>query len=246
MKKATNIVWFDSIDSTNNQLFTDKKELPDKSVYAAVFQTAGRGQRGNSWNSSAGENLTFSILFKPTQLSSNNQFIVSQVVTLGIINYLRTKGVEAKIKWPNDIYVGNLKICGILIENTISSDKLTHSVAGIGLNLNQNFFNTTAANPTSLTILTGEKYNIKEELDILLDNIFNYYDSLTVEKYDEIKKKYLENLYRIGEYHNFIEIADNKTINARIIGINKAACIVLEHSDGLIRSYAFKELKYII
>jgi BirA family biotin operon repressor/biotin-[acetyl-CoA-carboxylase] ligase len=168
------------------------------------------------------------------------------VVTLGIINYLRTKGVEAKIKWPNDIYVGNLKICGILIENTISSDKLTHSVAGIGLNLNQNFFNTTAANPTSLTILTGEKYNIKEELDILLDNIFNYYDSLTVEKYDEIKKKYLENLYRIGEYHNFIEIADNKTINARIIGINKAACIVLEHSDGLIRSYAFKELKYII
>ena len=114
---ADSITWFDSVDSTNTRLAADRAGLPDRTVYAAVFQTAGRGQKGNRWESKAGENLTFSVLLKPAGLPVREQFILSQVTALSLVDYLRSKGIEAGIKWPNDIYAGDRKICGTLIEN---------------------------------------------------------------------------------------------------------------------------------
>lgn len=144
--------WLKVVDSTNSEAQRCRHDSPDFTVWAAEFQTAGRGQRGNTWESAVGENLTFSILFKPAKFLSTRQFELSEVVALGVVNYLSTKGIKAKIKWPNDIYVEDKKICGILIENTLSSDTLSVCIAGIGLNLNQRIFRSDAPNPTSVVL----------------------------------------------------------------------------------------------
>lgn len=245
------IKWFDVTDSTNTQISLAKKELNDMSTYAALFQTAGRGQRGNKWESKSGENLTFSILFKPENIALHDQFIISEAAALGMVDYLRTKGVEALIKWPNDIYVGDKKICGILIENTAENDKLTESIVGIGINLNQKTFDSDAPNPISLSLITGEQYNVKEELPQVLSAIFSHYINITRdEKYwykrTSLDGRYLETLYRRGEWHEFEETPEGKKIRARILGIDNSACLQLEHEDGTIKTYAFKEIKYIL
>lgn len=246
MKRAWDIKWFDIIDSTNTQLINDKGILPDKNVYAALFQTAGRGQRGNKWESKSGENLTFSILFKPEGIAAADQFVISQIVTLAIADYMAERGIEVKIKWPNDIYVADLKICGILIENTISGDKLAHSVVGIGINLNQTKFCSDAPNPTSVSLQTGRQFDPKIELEALLKHISEYYDTLTSENYSQIEENYLHKLYRIGEWHEYIDCATSEQFKGKIVGIDKTACILIEDTSGIIRSYPFKGIKYII
>lgn len=247
MSYTENIKWFDTIDSTNNQLLIDKANLPDKSVYAALFQTAGKGQRGNKWESRSGENLTFSVLFRPTDIASNQQFTISQAVALGIVDYLAEKSLIAKIKWPNDIYICDLKICGILIENTISNDKLTYSVAGAGINLNQTKFDLNAPNPTSVALLKGTAdYSPVDELPQVLKHIFRHYDALQHGETQEIAQRYTDILYRRGEQHRYFDCIDNKEVTASITGIDEAARLLLTLSDGSTKSYAFKELKYIL
>ena len=156
---AESIRWFDTIDSTNTRLVALHSELPDRTVYAARFQTAGRGQQGNRWESRAGENLMFSILLKPDFLPASDQFILSQIVALGLLDYLQSRGLTATIKWPNDIYAGDRKICGTLIETGLADKRVSWAVTGIGLNVNQQVFDPSLPNPTSMTLETAELPN---------------------------------------------------------------------------------------
>lgn len=245
------IKWLDRTDSTNTQVAALKESLADMSTVAADCQTAGRGQRGNQWESRPGENLTFSILFKPNDIQTHEQFCISQVSALGIVDYLAAEGIQAKVKWPNDIYVGDKKICGILIENSSHGDKLSASIVGIGFNLNQTKFESDAPNPTSLALLTGRRYDTREELPKLLSCIFSLY--LQVNEGEKrfylrtsLDGRYLESMYRRGEWHGFEETPQGRTFRARILGIDNSACLLLEHADGSIRSYAFKEIRYIL
>ena len=253
---AVDIHWFNTVDSTNTRLLEDKAQLPDRCVYAALFQTAGRGQKGNRWESRAGENLTFSILLKPGDLSIRDAFLLSQVVALGLTDYLKEKGVDASIKWPNDIYAGDRKICGTLIENCLEGSRVAAAVAGIGLNLNQLEFDPSLPNPTSLSRETGRTFDVKAELPALLDCIFSYYDRLySPYARNGFEAAYLERLYRRGEWHSFEQLpasdipAERRSglrIEARILGIDAEARLLLEHKDGTLHSYGFKEIKYII
>ena len=253
---AENIRWFDTIDSTNTRLMADKADLPDKTVYAALFQTAGRGQKGNRWESRPGENLTFSILLKPAFLPVSDQFLLSQIVALGILDYLKEKELSATIKWPNDIYAGDRKICGTLIENSLTEGRIAASVAGIGLNLNQRSFDPSLPNPTSLALETGRTCDVREELPKLLECIFSYYDRIdSPYARNGFDAQYLEHLYRRGGWHAFEELpaceipTEHRTgsrIEARILGIDTEARLLLEHRDGTLRHYGFKEIKYIL
>lgn len=250
------IRWFDTIDSTSTRLLADKETLPDRSVYAALFQTAGRGQKGNRWESHKGENLLFSLLMKPAALPASEQFILTQIVALGIVDYLDMQGLSATIKWPNDIYVGDRKICGTLIENTLSEGLVTASVAGIGLNMNQIRFDATLKNPTSLALETGRSFRLEEELPVLLDCLLGYYDRLG-EHYarNGFDARYLDLLYRRGLWSEFEELPasdipaehrSGRRIEARILGIDTTARLLLEHRDGTLHTYGFKEIKYLI
>lgn len=235
------IKWFKTIDSTNNRIALDKEELPDRTVYMTDFQTAGKGQRGNGWESAKAENLLFSILFKPADILAENQFIISQAVTLGIIGYVRSKGIEARIKWPNDIYVGDKKICGILIENAVNGDKLVSSIVGIGFNLNQLSFSEWIPNPISLSAMTDVRYDLKEELLSLLHFIFSEYDKRS----PETEERYVASLYRLGKPASYVHTVSGKTFTGSIKGVDRMARVLIDTEEGE-KAFAFKELQYII
>ena len=259
MNKNLGIKWYQTIDSTNTQAARELATAEEGTVWIADFQTAGRGQRGNKWESSKSENLTFTILFRPVFLSPAQQFAISQAASVGVCRYLKNKGAGAMIKWPNDIYIGNKKICGMLIEHSISGDKLSGSIVGIGLNLNQKVFASDAPNPTSLAIELGEEYDRKEELTRLLEYICTAYQELEDGFHKELDTEYTQNLYRLDQFHKFIEIDPNapadmpvekmaagNAITARIIGVDQYGCAILEHEDGTKKTYPFKGIRYIL
>ena len=264
MNENLEIKWYQTIDSTNTQASREISTAADKTVWIADFQTAGRGQRGNKWESAKSENLTFSILLRPAFLSPAQQFAISQIASLGICRYLAQKGIQAKIKWPNDIYVGDKKICGMLIEHSIGGDKLSGSIVGIGFNLNQKVFASDAPNPTSLALVFGQngeerEFDRKEELTELLGYILAAYHELEEGFHGQLEAEYTGNLYRLGQFHKFIEIdpqaqvnmpvekiAGGKEITARIIGVDTFGCAILELENGETRSYPFKGIRYVI
>ncbi len=262
MDKNLGIKWYQTLDSTNSQAARELDQATEGTVWIADFQSAGRGQRGNRWESKAAENLTFSILFRPVFLSPAQQFKISQTVSLGVQRYLQGKGLDAKIKWPNDIYIGNKKICGMLIEHSISGDKLAGSIVGIGLNLNQREFSPYAPNPTSLILETGKddgEYIRREELTQLLGYLCTAYEELEEGFAEELDAEYTEKLYRLGEFHQFMEtdadapadmpvekMAPGREITARITGVDQYGCLELEFPDSKRKTYPFKGIRYII
>ena len=244
------IKWFDSIDSTNRYCEEKIAEMENKSVIAASFQSAGKGQRGNSWESQKGKNLTFTIVLKPSHITSEGQFVISQLVSLGIVNYLETKGLKAKIKWPNDIYIGDKKICGILINNTVNRDKVSSTIIGIGLNLNQTIFRSNAPNPTSVKLEKSGLYFRKLELKRVISEIENLYDivdnQLNSAILTIIDKEYKNSLYRINQKAEFFDVLKNETFTGTIKGVDHCARIIIADESGTERIYSFKEVQFII
>lgn len=165
------ILWHNDVDSTNSELRRHISELDNLSVIAAAGQSAGRGQGTHSWFSTPGANLTFSILYNHDGLDASEAILVTCVTTLGIRDYLLGRGVQTRIKWPNDIWAGDRKICGILIENILEGHSIRQSIVGVGLNLNETDWPAELPNPVSLKELTGRSYVIEAELDALSDAI---------------------------------------------------------------------------
>jgi BirA family biotin operon repressor/biotin-[acetyl-CoA-carboxylase] ligase len=178
------------------------KDLAEGTVVITDHQTAGRGQRGNSWEADQGKNLTFSVLLNPSFLLAKDQFYLTIMVSLSIWEYLNSKLIShVKIKWPNDILINNKKACGILIENTLSGDKIQQSIVGIGLNVNQTFFS--IPSPTSMKLVAHLEFELAEELNVLLEKLERYYLQLRSGKMDVLKQAYLNHLYWRGEMHRF-------------------------------------------
>ncbi len=247
---AFKIKWFKTIDSTNSEAVRQFKECDDFTVFASSYQTSGRGQKGTSWESEQGKNLTFSVVLKSEGIKAENQFVISQIITIGIKRYLKSKGIDAKIKWPNDIYVGDKKICGILIEHFLSGDTLSGSVVGVGLNVNQDKFSSDAPNPVSMKNILGKEFSLEEELQSLVGHFheiyfpfINFISNATINRLDN---EYTDSLYRLNEFHKYQETPGGEMIMARITGIDHNACLLLEKEDGTVKRYHFKEVKYII
>ncbi|MEA4868038.1 MAG: biotin--[acetyl-CoA-carboxylase] ligase [Bacteroidia bacterium] len=247
---AFKINWLNTVDSTNSEAIRQFKSSDDFTVFASSYQTSGRGQKGTSWESEEGKNLTFSIVLKPESIKAEKQFVIAQVVTIGIKRYLLSRGLEAKIKWPNDIYIKDKKICGILIEHFLSGDTLSGSIVGIGLNVNQSKFVSDAPNPVSMRNLLGREFVLEEELEALVGCIYDIYyplmSFLSNSTFNRLDNEYRESLYRLDEFHKYEETPGGNVIEARITGIDENACLLLEKEDGTVKRYHFKEIKYLI
>lgn len=246
MTTVPEVIHISETNSTNNYLkeLLQTQNVDEGTVVWADFQSAGKGQRGNGWESEAGKNILFSIVLFPGFIKAGEQFILSQIVSLAVANCLQEYTEGISIKWPNDIYWNEKKICGILLENTILEDNIGHSVAGIGININQENFRSDAPNPVSLKQITNRDYNLEEILKTVVDNINVYYQQINIGKTDSLIKQYKESLFRKDGYHLYNDgISD---FLARIQDVDSSGILILKTKEGEERHFAFKEVKYII
>jgi len=238
-----NILWLDTIDSTNSEAMRRLLELPSGTVLAAREQTAGRGQRGNTWFSQPGKNLTFSIVLKNLPLVASQAIRLNFLFSVAVADFLQARGVEASIKWPNDIYVGGRKICGMLIENTLGpGGKLAASVVGIGLNINQKEF-PQLANATSLALCTGKEVGLEESLEAFLA----VFDSLWPRLLDSsLLASYTARLFRRGVPARYHDLLTDREYTGVIEDVAPDGRLCIQDPAGERHFYQFKEVSYIL
>lgn len=239
---------FHKIETTSTtdeirKLLQEKNPTEFTTVYAE-YQSAGRGQTGNKWNSKRRRNLLFSTLLKPWFLKADKQFLITQIAALSVRNVLAKYTEDISIKWPNDIYWKDQKICGMLIENDVFGENLANSIIGIGINLNQRDMTGVGINPVSLYQIIHKEVLPKEELIDFLHNLQIQYMFLKLHQESMIQKTYASALYRKDGYHYFIDA--NGTFEAYIKNVDIDGTLHLMTKDGRERRYAFKEVKFVI
>lgn len=243
------IITLSEVDSTNNYLRSlPAGEVKNEIVVAvAKSQTAGRGQRGNSWESEAGKNLTFSILIKPTFLEARQQFILSQAVALSIkeVLYDYVRSPHPRIKWPNDIYWNKKKLAGILIENDLMGKQLDKSIIGVGINLNQEQFLSDAPNPVSVWQITGHTTEPLTILRKVMQRFAAYYELIKKGETSDLIDQYHKALFRRVGYHKF-RVPGGQEFDARIRRIEPDGHLVLEDANGQMLTFGFKEVEYVL
>ncbi len=243
-ERYNNIIEFDEISSTNNYAndLVLQKIVPDFTIIKTNFQTKGRGQIGNSWISNKGDNLLFSIILHPTHLQASNQFILSQCVALALRDTIANFCKNVCVKWPNDIYVNDKKIAGILIENKLLGKQIESSIIGIGLNVNQTNF-VGAPNPTSLALECPNlcPFNIDDLLFKFLD-IFKSYYFESQQNEQEIKSKYFQNLYLLKKLHTFEDSIGQ--FDGFITNIAPDGRLLIVDTENKERWYYFKEVLF--
>lgn len=242
------IVRLDAVPSTNTYARTLDND-PDHRPLVVITdnQTAGRGQRGNTWESEPGKNLTFTLVLYPTYINAAHQFELSMLVSLGIVNALRTyvpAPGQLKIKWPNDIYYADSKLCGILIENTIHEGRLQRTLAGIGININQTTFRSDAPNPISLKQIAGHDLDpdqvLHRTVDAILDMTHTYADAPDV---DNLCYLYNRTLWRNdGHPHPWHDNTDDTDITATLDNVADDGRLTLRLTDNTHRTYLFKQV----
>lgn len=235
------VIWLDSIDSTNSEALRRLPELSGGTVLAAREQTAGRGQRGNTWFSAPGENLTFSIVLKNLPLDASRAVRLNYMTSVAVASYLESRGVEAAIKWPNDIYVNGKKICGMLIENVLGpGGEIKASVVGIGININQKVF-PQLANATSLGLCTGKTYEPEKELGVFL----TLFEGLQVNS-PELFDSYSARLFRCGVPASYHDLVTDREYRGTIVGVEPDGRLHIREEGGPDHYYRFKEVSYIL
>lgn len=244
-----NFILLEEVDSTNSYVSRHAGELPNMTMVIAGSQTAGRGQRGNSWESEPGLNLTATLLMHPRDLEPRLQFSISEAVALAVADYLRSEGVPAMVKWPNDIYVGDSKICGILIEHSVTAAAIDHSRIGFGLNVNQTEFRSDAPNPVSMAMLTGTERDISRvaaAMGVMLQQRLEKVS--TPEGRLSLHRDFKERLWRgDGKAYPFRRRVDDRAFRGVIADVSPLGPIYIRDFDsGEITEYMFKEVEFVL
>ena len=241
-----NLIFLPQIQSTNSYATQVLKNvnLPEGTLIHTLDQTNGKGQRGAQWQAEAGQNLTVSVILKPTFLAIENQFLLYQISALAcydtITELVKSSQIDIKIKWPNDILVNTKKLGGILIENSLQNNLFNWSVLGIGLNVNQiNFEPGIQAN--SLKLLCQKDFDLKVIMNLLCQHLEKYYLALINTKFDFIKETYLEYLFGLNEFNDY-EI-QNEILSLEVKGITDEGLLRLEDRQGTERIVDVKEAR---
>tara|TARA_R110001583_G_scaffold15005_6_gene62243 strand:+ start:4527 stop:5276 length:750 start_codon:yes stop_codon:yes gene_type:complete len=239
------IIRVNQLDSTNSYALQLLKNTNPSggTVVMALNQTEGRGQQTNAWESESGKNLTISLILRPDFILAQDQFQISMLISLGVSDYLKTYTENVSIKWPNDIYVGDKKIAGILIEQSIMGAHLSHSVCGIGVNVNQGEFTSNAPNPVSLNMLTEKDYQLEHELVKLLAAFEKRYFQTMNEGGKKLEADYLKSMYWMNEEHTFED--EDGEFTGKIVGISEFGQLQVEDEDKDIRTFNFKEISFL-
>ncbi|MCD8388468.1 MAG: biotin--[acetyl-CoA-carboxylase] ligase [Bacteroidales bacterium] len=243
------IVYVDQAESTNSLLAASAKKFEHGTAIAAHSQTSGRGQRGNHWEAEPGKNLTFSVLLRPSTIMASHQFELLQLMAISVVKVLRNQlsTNEVCIKWPNDIYYRDKKICGILIENSLSGALIDQSIVGIGLNVNQEKFLSDAPNPTSMALIAGHLFDLDDLLEFLVTQIVNDFDEYeTNPEPTSLAARYRFMMWRNEGFWPYRDNITGQNFHGRIAAIAPTGHLTLASQGGGFHTYAFKEVSAIL
>lgn len=241
-----NYLHLDSTPSTNSYIAANAGSLVAPTMVTVRDQTAGRGQRGNTWEAAPGENITASVLLHPAGVEARRQFSISEAVALAVSDTLARYGISSCVKWPNDIYVGDRKICGILIEHSLYGTHIRRTIAGVGLNVNQTEFLSDAPNPVSMRLVTGRHYDLEEMTRVLGDAIeARMIIVSTPEGRERTHGEFLANLWR-GQGVWPWRRPDGTRFEASISDVADTGMMTLRLTDGTEETFAFKEVAYVL
>jgi BirA family biotin operon repressor/biotin-[acetyl-CoA-carboxylase] ligase len=237
------IIQIESVDSTNNYIanLMNVGKIDHGMVILAEDQKNGKGQRGSKWSSNPGENLIFSMFLDTATLSVNNQFVLTEFVSISVCNALKKVGVDSVIKWPNDIFVNKKKIAGILIENQIKGSNLNGTIVGIGLNINQVNFG--ELNATSIKIEKGVFFSVQEFVFLLLNEMNLIWQFVQENNFNLLKKEYLDKLWLLNQKSNYSDL--NGDFEGIAKGIDESGRLIIERNDCLFK-YDLKEISFKI
>lgn len=241
-----NLIELNSVDSTNayaSKLLSEKG-FPEGTVIRTDFQSSGKGYAGNSWQSEPGKNLLLSVIFYPSFLPPRHQFFLNQVSSLAVANTVEAflLNDEIKIKWPNDIFAGDNKIGGILIENSIQGQSIVHSIVGIGLNINQQKFESPLSRATSFFKRASREFSLEEVMQELFSQLEKRYLQLRQQRIDMLQKDFMKKLFRVEELSPFSSAG--KKFRGKIVGITAEGKLIIETS-GRHEVFGFKEVEMI-
>ena len=240
------IIKLNATNSTNTYLknLLKEKQVKDLSCIWALSQTQGRGQQGAKWISEPGKNLTFSILKKFENLSSEYHFLLNMEVSLAIFRALKKLYIpDLAVKWANDILSSKKKICGILIENTLHKEQISSSIIGIGVNVNQVFFNN-LPNVSSLQKIMGHPFDLEEVLLLICQELEVSLKSLSPNRFETMLDEYHTHLFRKDKPSTF-EYPNGERFMGYIRGVSHNGQLQVEQEDALMSSFSLKEIKLL-
>ena len=237
------------VNSTNEYLKQEIKNgtrFDEGLLIFAENQYDGKGLGTNKWESAPGKNLILSAYLTPHFLPAADQFILNEMVSLSILDFINyhLPNTINKIKWPNDVYIHNNKVSGILINNTIGRSDILYSIVGIGININQQTFMSDAPNPVSLKQILGKNLNLEKCLIPFLKYFNKRYNQLRSGDIQQLELEYINSLYRLNEWNHFV-INDQHT-KVKIIGLGKFGKLKLETKSGSLIECDMKEIKFVI
>ena len=240
---AVKRIHLETVNSTNCYLSELLKKEPNvgEVVVTADYQGSGKGQGGHAWHSMPGENLLMSLLLHPAFLSASRQFQLSRLASLALIDTLKRLKLPAQIKWPNDILIQGRKVAGILIENGISGMNISHTIIGIGLNLNQTEFPDFRMEASSVALEKGLSSNRKEVTEVLLESLMRRYQQLKGGESSKLESQYLEHLFRLNQPGEFRSLGESFTGTIR--GLSELGELLVER-NGLTQAYGFQEISF--
>jgi len=241
------ILKLNAINSTNSYLKDLNKACIVKNATVVVVKTqyAGRGQRQEVWQSESGKNITFSVLYRFKNFELINQFYLNCAVSSAIYKAIfPIIGNDLSIKWPNDIMAGNKKLGGILIENTVKNGFISHSIIGIGLNINQTIFPKSLSKATSINLMLNKEFNLDNILNNILKALADKIKLIELKSYKALFNLYHKNLYRINVWSDFIDI-NNQTFKGKIKRVNLDGTLSIEFDNGKLKSFASKTIRFL-
>lgn len=238
------ILKYDSISSTNDymQKKAKSKQLCSDDIIWATHQHSGKGQHGRVWSADAGSNLTFSLLINHSYLNIVDQFIFNKTISIAILKYLHTISTKFRVKWPNDIYINEKKIVGILIENNVKGKFIKYSTVGIGVNVNQIKFHDKLKNASSIINECNIKMNLYDMLNKIYDSIMHFMDIMNKNP-SSIESIYQNNLYKKGVNSSFMY--KNEIFDGVIKGVDKFGKLNIELDNKNVASFVNGEIQFL-
>ncbi len=240
-------------NTSNKKIVLDDENAGKVQLVTTDYQTHGHGQVNTVWESARGENLLFSFLFRPQHITAGEQFFLSEIACLAVAHTLDAYTEGISVKWPNDVYHHDRKICGMLLRHTLSGAQIAATLVGIGLNLNQKQFLGDAPNPVSLRQIIGRPVDREEVLNRFAHHFDRLLRAVTPPDPDErlaqrqrLHREYLRRLYHRDGAHNYVDTASGETFSAHIVDVAPTGQLTLRTTDGRLRHYHFKEVRFVV